>query len=115
MKKFNLQEALAGKPVISREGKQVTQLHLFELNPSSNYSLYGVLDGNVESFNLNGKWDIYRDEGSRDLFMGPDVIYVNVYNSGDYYYTGPLFNTREEAEKRANEYNNYIKTVEITI
>jgi hypothetical protein len=114
MKKFNLQEALAGKPVISREGKQVTQLHLFEVNPSSNYSLYGVVDGHVESFTEDGKWDVHLSEGSRDLFMGPEVAYVNVYSGDSGYYVGTLFNTRKGAENMINN-DTYVKTIEIVI
>jgi hypothetical protein len=117
MKKFNLQEALAGEPVISREGKQVTQLHLFEVNPSSNYSLYGVVDGHVESFTKDGKWDKDSNEGSRDLFMGPDSIYINIYKliSGDYT-IGSNHNTKEEAAKAAlGLEDTYVKTVEIVI
>jgi hypothetical protein len=115
MKKFNLQEALAGKPVISREGKQVTQLHLFNINESSTYSLFGVVDNDIQSFTKDGKWDKNSNEGSRDLFMEPEVAYVNVYKGCGGYTLGTLYTTREEAETMANKDKDYIKTVEITI
>ena len=48
MKPFNLSEALSGAPVVTRDGREVTQLVRFEeLGPDYNNSLYGVINGCV--------------------------------------------------------------------
>ena len=56
MKPWNLERALAGDPVITREGDPVTQLHQFNVDePENERSLYGVCNGTVMCWFLNGR------------------------------------------------------------
>lgn len=70
MKPFNLKEALAGKPVVTRSGLPVTQLINLETNK---YPLVGVVSGYEEpqTFTLAGSFmhSGYDYESSCDLFM----------------------------------------------
>lgn len=71
MKPFDLEKALKGAPVVTLDGREVTQLHLFDIDIG--YPLYGVISGKDGSFRLecytkNGKWEINRSNCG-DLFM----------------------------------------------
>ena len=72
MKPFDLEKALNGAPVITRDGREVTQLHLFDV-AEKDFPLYGVIhdkvDGDyVECFTKRGLEFVGR-ETSTDLFM----------------------------------------------
>ena len=70
MKPLNLADALAGKPVITRDGMRVIRLiELPEAKPKSR--LVAVLeDGETATFNEGGRYYSMRDS-SLDLFMAP--------------------------------------------
>ena len=72
MKKFNLQEALEGKRVVTRTGEEVSQLHLFHDLRASEQPLYGVIDGNIEYWNGTGTYIAFETPSARDLFMEGD-------------------------------------------
>ncbi len=117
MKEFNLEEALAGKPVQTRDGREVTQLTKFETGRA--WCLIGILEGDFRSYDINGKYS--RDSiHDKDLFMAPEKksVWVNVYESKDntdefQVYTSRLHPTKESALAHRKDYN-YIKTIEIT-
>lgn len=68
MKPFNLKEALEGKPVITRDGREVTQLHLFEI-PEDDYSLVGVINKEMSFWNKEGM--CFTESSNYQLFMSP--------------------------------------------
>jgi hypothetical protein len=80
MKPFNLEEALAGKPVVTRSGLEVTQITLFTID--NRYPVHAVVGGgkDVSSFMLDGSY-IYGEEGDMDLFMATTKKqgFINIY------------------------------------
>ena len=117
MKKFNLEEALAGKPVLCRNGELVTQLVEFK-NTSAIHSLAGLCDNMIKTWTIDGN---YFSKGNSypsywDLFMAPEIksCWVNVYeNSHGKLWIGPGRDSLAEAlENKVND--QYIKTIEIT-
>jgi hypothetical protein len=118
MEKFNLERALAGEPVITREGKEVTQLTYFK-EAREQYNLVGLMEGVVCTWNEKGT-SILGHETSSDLFMKPkeNAIWVNVYkNSFGKILLGSNWETEEEAirfkdDDSLNE--GYLKTIKIT-
>ena len=111
MKPFNIDEALAGKPVTTTDGREVTQLIRFEI--SSNYKLTGVVDGELKKFTIYGK---SYSECTKDLVMATEKksIWVNVYE-GDILVLGHSRNKSfDEAKLNIHEGFTYIKTIEIT-
>lgn len=85
MKPFNLERALAGDKVVTRDGREVTQLTKFDCR---NEPLVGVLDGILETWLENGKFfgsGVYCDS---DLFMAPKTVkrWVNFYDGHAYHY-----------------------------
>lgn len=118
MKPFNLQEAMAGKPVQTRDGREVTQLKFFE---DVNINLIiGVVAKNIWTWNMEGQSDSLSGESNNDLFMALEKksIWVNVYEVMDSLSEefelsiGKIHGTKESAMSSKNKY--YIKTIEIT-
>jgi len=112
MEKFDLERALAGDPVVTRDGREVTQLTLFKANRAI-YPLVGVVNGQLESFRENGKsWS-----ESPDLFMKPKVVenWFNVYQDDNCNLATSFgFSSEEDARKNIMSVLKYIKTIKIT-
>jgi hypothetical protein len=75
MREFNIEEALAGHPVQTRDGRPVTQLTNFSV--TSDYSLVGVIEGEFYKWMCDGSYGGYSSssyvESERDLFMAPII------------------------------------------
>ena len=73
MKPFSKFEALSGKPVVTRDGKKVTQLKEFEV--SGPFQIVGVIEGNtgVNEWTDDGNYYSNHGESHLDLFMAPAV------------------------------------------
>jgi hypothetical protein len=119
LEKFDLERALAGEPVITRDGSQVTQLVKFDA-PESTYTLRGVLDGDIKSWGIDGKYYAGNEDRPADLFMKPkeNTIWVNVYRLSDGTLTlGNSYNTEKEAKKIKKKIkamgHNLLKTIKI--
>jgi hypothetical protein len=79
MKPFNLDEALAGKPVVTRDRIKITELHHFKTFQSS-YKVLAIINGLAHWFNENGK--LNQDHETRlDLFMASEKKegWINIY------------------------------------
>jgi len=114
MEKFNLEKALAGKPVIARIGKKVEEIHFFKTNVEK--PLVVVIEGKMIRYNKEGLNNPGKED-PLDLFMLPEkkVIWVNVYNKGKTLMLGKFRDaTEQEAIKNITDKENYIKTIEIT-
>ena len=116
MKPFNLKEALAGKPVITRDGRPVK---IAGYNPdaiNSGEKLVGWVDGNIFSWFDDGA-SFYDKESSYDLFMASEkrTYWVNVYRCHDGKLTTSKFYDTEEEAKKKRENDGYICTYPITI
>jgi hypothetical protein len=115
MEKFNLERALAGEPVITRDGREVTRLTYFK-EARNQYNLVGLLDGVVWGWDENGT-SIVGYETISDLFMKPkeNAIWVNVYKRKDGALDVGAFPFKSEAEAKEKSLgSNYLKTVKIT-
>ena len=71
--KFNLEKALAGEKVITRDGQEVTQLVKFDVEDDC-YQVYGVLNGALERWVCTGDYDDCLGEHHLDLFMAPKML-----------------------------------------
>lgn len=120
-KPFNLEEALNGAKVVTRDGDEVTQLHKF--NVKKFHCLCGVLDEDILSWTIDGEfWDKEHNH-NRDLLLvvEPRRIYVNVYDEcGRIFLANQYFSDRETAIKNKDNYEGsfplckYVKTIEVT-
>lgn len=114
MKPFNLEEALAGKPVITRDGREVTQLTKFDTNYEK-YTLYGVVNNIILRWANDGIFCL-NEINKADLFMKSQKrsIWVNVYDNGKEIWLGCSYDTKEGALINSYGDSVYIKTIEIT-
>lgn len=118
-KPFNLEQALAGAKVVTRSGKEVSQLTVF--NCQATWPVYALIDGEVESFTLSGNHG-YKNESINDLLLVVEVqkIYINVYQheKNGLFVSTQCFKDRKTAIINKNNFEGlkvtYIKTIEIT-
>jgi hypothetical protein len=115
MKRFNLDLALQGEPVVTRNGNQVTQLHKFDVLDLDAQELYAVIDDRqIESFYLNGQWREKKESGY-DLFMAPEskFLWINLWQqlheNGNYHTT---VHTREDLADLEIENNVTLKHIQ---
>jgi hypothetical protein len=117
MKEFNLERALAGEPVITRNGKKVTELHLFK-NEALIQPLYGTIEGDEDVL----QWTTFGifnpvKETSWDLFMAEQKksIWVNVYKlTNGEMCIGCSYSSLKDAMRYTDGDGTYLKTIEIT-
>lgn len=116
LKPFNLEAALQGKPVVTRDGRPVK---IAGYNPDALklFKLIGWLDNMTCSWRADGK-HIYTEEHADDLFMLSETVtlWVNVYEYEGRPFTGSTFETKEDAESsRQDAGNKYVGTYPLTI
>lgn len=104
MKPFDLQKALAGEPVVTRDGFSVCQLKVFTLNREGKNvcKLCGVVlipNGNdiIDNWTIDGVWNIGQKQSRNDLFMATKkrTVWVNLYSSG----WGRYYKSEDEADE----------------
>lgn len=117
LKNFDLEKALAGETVITRDGRPVTEVYQFR-SISMGKSLAAVINGNILWFYKNACFFTDATPHQSDLFMAPTTVerWVNVYKDRDYFRTQSYtYSTKEEAVKASDPIHNYIGTFPITI
>jgi hypothetical protein len=120
MIQFNLKKALAGEPVFTRDGRQVTELHYFE-SATTEWVLFAVVKGEVTGYLKNGKYSPTHNS-PKDLMMKAPIIekWINVYHLGDKIFLGMQFDSEEEAKNAYTTDSDcyrkqflYIKTIKV--
>ena len=119
LEKFDLEKALNGAKVVTRDGREVLELTKFE--NLGELPLVGVVDGDLETWSIKGEYS--KDTTSNmDLFIEYEVqsVWVNVYKDANGYLWvgGDYFATFELAQNYATNQKYlmrpYLKTIEIT-
>lgn len=103
MIKFDLEKALAGDKIVTRDGREVKQLIKFNGIHTGNECIYAAVDGRVLEFQESGKYDKHsRCDDNEDLFMAPKQLsgFVN-------YYLGDYQPTYHDTKIQANTINNW--------
>lgn len=113
LKPFNLEEALNGAKVVTRDGREVKQLQKFIT--FDKMKLYGVIDEQVYRWDENGK-NLFAHRIEYDLFIDvePQRVWVNVYRDGNKIWIGNPHLSKDEAIANVAITCTYIKTIEIT-
>jgi len=128
MEKFDLERALAGEPVCTRDGREVAQLTKFDVKDKR--CLVGVVDGMLLSWTYKGDCFGNGKESKYDLFMkyAKDelFVFINVYKvtpampSEKPYLTIGVYDDDKEAKKSAitkmeqDSFAEFIETIKIT-
>jgi len=118
MRPFNLQEAIDGKPLITRGGKKVLDFHYFKAIKGDS-KIYVLIEGNDYpiTFHIDGMF-AQNIKTEYDLFMyeEPKTYYANVYRySDDMIQISDGFLSKDNIIKNGGNSKNYVKTIEITI
>jgi hypothetical protein len=115
MKKFDLEAAKAGAPVVTRSGKKARIL-CFD-RESVEYPIVALINGlDVLSFTETGVHSFLNGYTDNDLFMAPQKkeYWVNVYKeSFDIVEAGQCHNSEADAIKAKTNDRNYLATVKI--
>jgi hypothetical protein len=114
MKPFDLQKALAGEQVITRGGKKVTQLTIFDVNNS--FLLAGVIDGQLFKFLENGKIYNSKIESPNDLFMAENGSWINLFynKTENLVWLGVnRYKTEEEAQENLTDHKWYQTSIKL--
>lgn len=111
MKEFNLKKCIAGKPVVTRDGRAYK---FGAYNPHAKIydKVTGWIDGEVCCHSEKGKY--YPDnESPYDLFMATETVdgWVNVYSYENFYSFSVVYNSEQEAKE--NVMSECIATVKI--
>ena len=96
MKAFNLEQALAGEKIVTRDGREITQLVTFKT--ASGEVIYGldVENDHVEQWLIDGRYHDTKDDCGGDLFMAPEILYGFI---NDYAHLPPTWHSsREDAD-----------------
>jgi hypothetical protein len=119
VEKFDLEKVIHGAKVVTRDGREVSQLTKFETYDK--FCLYGLVDEQVYCWSIKGE---YSDNSScsMDLYIVGKVrrVWANVmkYANGDLFVGSECFPTLEAALNFARNSKgfkrNYVKTIEIT-
>lgn len=114
MKPFNLEQALAGKKVITRDGQTVTELHLFKHEELDN-PLTGIVDGAIYCWTTVGSYigngvtnlDLFMKKEKKQYWKNVFFIHGNVIASNSSYPT----ETEALANIPVSQEITYIKTI----
>jgi len=112
LKPFDLEAALNGAAVVTRAGKEVTEVVVLK-NTFYGKNVLALINGNLYSFYQDGKVD--EDvEYPNDLFMKPTQVtkWVNIYKNSSGYYCGNHFHLTKEQALENNEGG--VDTIQIT-
>lgn len=113
MKSFNLPEALAGKPVVTRDGRTVTGLVHYPNAIQNTWRIIGIAsDGKVIPVGEQGEYFSSSNPNNNDFFMKSEkrTGWVNIYPEASEWrgHRGPkdarfafVYSTREKADKAA--------------
>jgi hypothetical protein len=102
MKPFDLEKALAGDPVVTRDGRSVTEVHRFK-TLGGPYRLIAVIGGSLYRLTERGQYDS-TGTNETDLFMAPKkrTVWINLYANGtDQPLTGYITYSSEAAANNA--------------
>ena len=116
LKPFDLEAALNGAAVVTREGKEVTEVVVLKTMIYAR-NVLAIIDGELYWFHQDGK--VAEDvEYNIDLFMKTTQVtkWVNIYvlESGNFT-TGKMFDTQEQALKEYSPFGSEpIETTQIT-
>lgn len=106
LKPFDLRKALAGDPVVTRDGDPVTQLVQFYGMLSSQCRLRGVVKDSIQAFDAEGRFSGLQHGSRYDLFMAPKkrTLYLNVWKRSGSSYCSSLSPDPNFAATTASEH-----------
>lgn len=126
LKPFSLELAKQGHPVVTRDGRPVRIICFDRKDSEYNQPIVGLMchDTNdiedMESFNVDGRYNVTEGDTRYDLFMAPRKVtkWVNFFRQGEVVQCGYAHDSKEIAEKEAgpdNKRDNYLGAFPVEI
>lgn len=117
MKKFNIEEAKAGRPVMLSD-RSPARIICYDRKDNHDYPIVLLVqdtNGNEEIEYSNSKGDIYGQDKIKLVMTNIKKIgWTNIYSTEDGYYTGIFYSNRAAALKNISENSDrYVSTVKI--
>ncbi|WP_257755159.1 hypothetical protein [Burkholderia glumae] len=105
LKPFDLEAAKRGEPLVTRDGRKVTEFHHFETLVYRDCCC-AIVDGFRRWINADGRYYI-EGESNHDLFMAPRKVtrWVNLYNAPTVHHLARCayhYPTEEDARRDAD-------------
>ena len=118
LKSFNIDEAKAGKPVCTRDGRKARIICFDRKSETPITVLVTEINGieAVYSYPNNGIWDSPENTNGCDLMMLPEKkeMWINIYRGTTRLVPGGyLYDTEEEAKDAVEGAVNYLTTVKV--
>ena len=121
MEQFSLEKYLANpsRKLVTGDGRKVKILCTNRKSPYPIVALVENHDSNNEdvySYRENGLYSLFSLSEQNNLFFAPEKHegWINVYrNSSGHVYTGAVYDSKEDAEKRKESGENYVTTIKI--
>lgn len=109
MNKFNLERALSGEKVITRDGIEVDQFIRFDCEDGD--CLRGVVNGSIESFYPCGSYHSGDEVDVYDLFMAPKKLsgFVNVYSREEGNVFTSLHDSKDSSDDSKKALNGFVR------
>jgi hypothetical protein len=122
LKPFNLERALAGDPVVTREGRKV-RIMCFDRKTNNSHKIVALVENNsfetCETFDENGKYTQLDEESTFDLFMVPksQKYYVSIFfdESAERIRCGEAELSMRLAESNKKSHYKLLQTIEFEI
>lgn len=118
MKPFNLEEAKAGAPLITRDG-QKARLICSDRKNDSDLCLVVLIENPYEEwiykYNENGCYLSNKEEYDLDLFMAPvkKECWINLFEGVQMGQHTEIWAAEEEAKEHSKDWNGFIKTIHV--
>lgn len=115
---FNLEKALQGNPVVTRDGRKVTEIYHLKTISNQIAPVVAVIDGMTSLYRIDGTTE--NGYYFYTLCMAPLTIkkWVNLYlhkGNPDFGVVGKIYNSKESAEADRNFDDSRIACVEIEV
>lgn len=117
---FNLERALAGDPVVTRDRRKVIRTNCTDIDVRRPVVVLIEYDDRLTAYTLTGCYRVDGREDNYDLFMAPKIktYWVNIWlgkNTGDIY--SAVYNDQEKANKELTdqEYRRIIKQLSFEV
>ena len=117
MKPFDLEKAIAGHPLVTRDGRKVLDFHYFKA-AEIEFPIYALLEkGVVESYKINGM-NLQESASHYDLLLAPlkKTYWVNVYRYGsEIQMGGSVYDCEQKANDANDNSREKLKTISFEI
>ena len=114
MIQFDLERALAGDKVVTVDGREVDQLHVFTAQQTK--TLYGVMGGVVEQWNCLGQYHAGESVHITNLIMAPKKLsgFVNYYSAGCPTHHNTLDGATQTSDRLGQKNGNTIARIDLS-